>query len=641
MRTLGVQVRYCTTNDEAAAAIHAVIADAAGGAVAIDTETCPLPEWQQPVPIELTLGGKLIKRMPKEDDKPGVDPHRSEIRLVQAYGGGRTVAVVDLLFVSWNVLEPLWRLPLVAHNAAFELKFLARRGIHPDLHDTEQAARLLQGVRTGHSGSRGEGRIWRLSELAKEHLSIEMSKALQRSDWGPINLSKGQICYSAADAVVTRRVWQRMAPLLTDLGRGRAYTLQKACLPVAAAMTLRGVGFDSAAHQELCRTLDEDLAKARRDWVDATGCPPSTKPADIISYITSVLSPEELDRWPKTKNTGALSCTSAALETNAHIPGLRSLLRIQYAEKRLSTFGPDLLRVINPITGRLHPQYIVSGAKTGRWSARDPAIQQVPKNKDKAYNFRRIIVAGEDHLLVGGDYSAMELRAVAALSGDPEMNLAFEAGEDLHTTVAEMASGLVLSELSEADRKRLRDGAKAVNFGVIYGSGPAGLAASALNNYGVEMSLEEATELRDAIFERFPVRRRWAAGNADKFQKAGRITIGIGRVIEEDWEIREGVCRGGKNESALRWTLCHNAPVQGACADCLMRAVISIHERMTGTLVLAVHDELVVEVQEDQAEHAREVLVDAMTQAFAVTFPTVPLNGLVECKIGRSWADVH
>jgi ribonuclease D len=184
--------------------------------------------------------------------------------LLQAYGGGQTVAVIDLLFVSWEVLEPLWRLPLVAHNTTFELKFFARRGIHPDLHDTEQAARVLHGVRS--SGSHGEGRIWRLSELAKEHLSIEMPKGLQRSDWGAITLSKGQICYSAADAVVTLRVWRKMAPLLTDLGRGRAYTLQKACLPAAAAMTLHGVGFDAAAHQELCRNLDEDLAKARRDW---------------------------------------------------------------------------------------------------------------------------------------------------------------------------------------------------------------------------------------------------------------------------------------------------------------------------------------------------------------------------------------
>ena len=296
------------------------------------------------------------------------------------------------------------------------------------------------------------------------------------------------------------------------------------------------VGFDVAAHQELCRTLDEDLANARRDWVDTTGRPPSTKPADIIAYITSVLSPEKLDRSPKTKNTGALSCASATVEANAHIPGVRSLLRIQYAEKRLSTFGPDLLRMINPITGRLHAQYIVSGAKTGRWSARDPAIQQVPKNKDKAYDFRRIIVAGKDHLLVGGDCSAMELRAVAALRGDPEMNRAFAAGEDLHTTVTEMTSGLVLSQLPEAERKRLRDGAKAANFGVIYGSGPAGLAGSALNDYGSEMSLQEATELRNTIFEQFPVRRRWAAGDADNFQRAGRITIGVGRVIEEDWE---------------------------------------------------------------------------------------------------------
>ena len=95
------------------------------------------------------------------------------------------------------------------------------------------------------------------------------------------------------------------------------------------------------------------------------------------------------------------------------------------------------------------------------------------------------------------------------------------------------------------------------------------------------------------------------------------------------------------NNSVLRWTLCHNAPVQGVCADCLMRAVISIHGRMPGTLVLAVHDELAVEVPEDQAEHARDGTCGGHDASFRSDLSTAPLNGLVECKIGRSWADVH
>ena len=135
--------------------------------------------------------------------------------------------------------------------------------------------------------------------------------------------------------------------------------------------------------------------------------------------------------------------------------------KVLEAEKWLSTFGPSLLSMLNPATGRLHAQYLVSGAKSGRWSARNPNIQQIPHDRDT----RRIIVAAPGQVFVAGDFSSMELRAVVHISGETAMTEAFAASRDLHKLTAEAVLGVALDELGETEKERLRTLAKAVNFG--------------------------------------------------------------------------------------------------------------------------------------------------------------------------------
>ncbi len=195
LSTLDIELVSCADDATANSVVAEIIADAGTGPIGIDVETAPLPEYANPVPLRLTVRGRPMKIQPTPRDRAGLDPHRSEPRLVQLYGGGARVAVLDMKLVSWDVLAPLWQHPLVAHNAMFELAFLAKRGIHPSIQCTMQAAGLLLGVRRRS-----------LAEACSIYLGVDVPKAHQTSDWAAPTLSRGQLAYAAADAVLTRRL---------------------------------------------------------------------------------------------------------------------------------------------------------------------------------------------------------------------------------------------------------------------------------------------------------------------------------------------------------------------------------------------------------------------------------------------------
>src|SRR5512144_2251673 len=211
----------------------------------------------------------------------------------------------------------------------FELAVLAKRGIHPRIQCTMQAAGLLLGVRRRS-----------LAEACSVYLGTDVPKAHQTSDWGAPTLSRGQLAYAASDAVLTRRLWMKTSRLKAK-GRDLAYRLQRDCLPAAAAMELRGVALDLDAHAALCDRWGVDLAEARRAWVAVTGSPPPSKPADAARYLEQALPEEDLLRWVRT-STGGLSTAADQLEKVAHLPAIRPLLRIKKCEKLISAFGPKL-----------------------------------------------------------------------------------------------------------------------------------------------------------------------------------------------------------------------------------------------------------------------------------------------------------
>jgi DNA polymerase I-like protein with 3'-5' exonuclease and polymerase domains len=234
-------------------------------------------------------------------------------------------------------------------------------------------------------------------------------------------------------------------------------------------------------------------------------------------------------------------------------------------------------------------------------------------------------------VLIGCDWNQVELRAAAWISGDPALTAIYEQGLDLHAEMAALMAGVPISAVS----KEQRQAAKAVSFGSIYGIGPVALAQNAFADYGVEMTEREAREALNRFFTRFAILDQWRRRHADQSVAQGFIRIGAGRVVEAAWE------PGRK----LTFPQCCNLPVQGICADAMLRAITLVHarlskQRINGSLIACIHDELLLEVTEQEAEAARDILHAAMVEAFELTFPGAPITNVAAAAIGPTWADL-
>jgi DNA polymerase I len=607
-----------TTDAEAVPLLERVLADAAdGGPLGLDIETFVPPDLVPAPVVTLTRTGARVAK-PK-DDKTGLDPHRAQVRLLQVYGGGETCAVLDMRTVSWEVIAPLWARQLVVHNSQFELAFFRAQSIFPErVECTMQGAGLMLGV---HRRS--------LADAAQEYLCWTVPKDLQVSDWGAESLSSDQLAYAALDAVAALLLWDKLERDLKSSGRWDAYLLQRDAVPAAVEMAWFGMPIDTVELDTQIAAWSDELADARTAWQEETGTPPPSKPSEIRAWLAGALDEAVLAAWPRTKKSGALGTGASELERAGHLPALRPLLSLKRMEKLLSSFGATLKAQVNPITRRIHAHYNVAGTKSGRWSCSRPNLQQIPGER-LAPGFRSIFKAPEGRVVIGADYSQMELRAAAEVSGDPALRKIYEDGLDLHEITAAAMASVKPSSVTKEQRGR----AKPVNFGSIYGMGAEGLAAAAWNGYRVEMTIKEADNALRAFFRNFPTLKRWMRQHADRCQQRRHIVIGSGRVVENAWEPK-----------GIRYTQCCNLPVQGICADVMMRAVAAVYDRLRteghdAIMVAQIHDELILETDEQVADVVGALLAKEMTRAFAMTFPDAPITGLVDVKVGSSWADL-
>jgi DNA polymerase-1 len=295
----------------------------------------------------------------------------------------------------------------------------------------------------------------------------------------------------------------------------------------------------------------------------------------------------------------------------------------------LSNFGPRLAEHINPVTGRLHASYRIAGAKSGRFTCSAPPLQQLPSAA--APEFKSCITAAPGCILISADWSQIELRAAAWISGDPALTAVYEEGRDLHVETAAAIAGIAPAEVTPQQRQC----AKAVNFGSIYGIKGPSLAANIFDDYGIVMSVREATAALDRFFATYPVLKQWMEQNARESQWRGYVEIGCGRVHLAQWEV--------ETRGHLTYSQCANLPIQGIAADCMLRALPLAHQRLAGLdggLVACVHDELLAEVAEGDAAAAAAILEEVMVEAFTLTFPGAPLRDVVKVASGQSWYEL-
>ena len=307
---------------------------------------------------------------------------------------------------------------------------------------------------------------------------------MQTSDWGAAELSPDQYAYAALDAVAALLLWRRLQSELHAKERWTAYVLQRDAIPGAVEMEWRGMGLDQSALRNEIDNWSAELSDARRAWLKETGEAPPSTDAKLRDWLGQTLSVDELGNWPRTEKTSKLSVAAETFDRAAHNPAIRPLLQMRAKESLLNKFGASLLAAITPSTGRIHAHFNVAATKSGRWSCERPNLQAIPNNHSVP-GFRRIFCADDGRVLVGGDYSQMELRVAAEVSQDGALRKIYEDGLDLHKIQAASMARVPVDEVTD----ELRNRAKPVNFGSIYGMGSKALVSMAWKNYRVAMTL--------------------------------------------------------------------------------------------------------------------------------------------------------
>lgn len=586
LQSAGVAVRFLNEPGQAAAALAELAALPDNGPWGLDIETTPLPAF-------------------RADSKAGLDPWRSSIRLVQVYPGGDTCYVFDVAALG---LPPFMGLlntrALVAHNAVFELKFLLHNGAPP--------------ARLGCTLLQANALQWRrredlsLAALAHTELGWRIDKTLQVSDWGG-DLSPAQRDYAALDAVAAYRLAQLQAARLKDRELVRCYALMRDAQPAIARMERAGCPFDTAAHTALLNQWQEQAETARAELDSLLNGANPDSPAQLAKWLAANLPPDTLETWNRTAS-GQLA-TDADTLAGLSLPALEPLARYKAAVKGLSTYGKGYAAHVSPVTGRIHPSFLIGGAATGRFSCHAPNIQNPPR--DTA--FRALFAPGPGRCLVVADYGQIELRVAALVSGDPDMLSAYEQGQDLHRKTA----AAVLNIEPDAVTKAQRQMAKGVNFGMLFGQGAKGLQAYARASYGVELSLGQAEAARAAFLKTYPALARWQATTRRDAERAKQVRTPGGRCRQLDRNIG---------------TECLNTPVQGGAAECLLAALGALQLPDGAALVNIVHDELVAECDLEQADAVKAEIERAMVAGFLAIFPNGSTRDLVEAHTGPNWA---
>jgi len=301
-------------------------------------------------------------------------------------------------------------------------------------------------------------------------------------------------------------------------------------------------------------------------------------------------------------------------------------LLIEYRElsKLKSTYVDALPGFINPATGRIHTSFNQAGAATGRLSSSDPNLQNIPVRTPRGEAIRRAFVAASGWLLLTADYSQIELRLLAHLSGDPAFVQAFEQGGDIHRQTAALIFGVPQADVTPEMRAR----AKTINFGTIYGQGPFALSRQ------LGITLDEAKAFIQQYFTRFAGVRAWLDRTVAEARARGYVETLFGRrrYVPELKDKNFNVRSFGERTAT-------NSPLQGSAADLIKRAMIGVdhalRERGLETRVLLqVHDELVLEVPERESDQARELVKREMVGAAALRVPLV-----VSIGVGKNWVD--
>lgn len=432
--------------------------------------------------------------------------------------------------------------------------------------------------------------------------------------------------YAGEDADITLRLHETFLPRIASEPKLLAVLteLEIPLIPVLSAMERRGVFVDAQKLRAQSKELAHRLQELEEQAIILAGMPFNlSSPKQIQDILYTKLGLPVREKTP----TGQPSTAESVLQELAlDYPLPKLILEYRGLSKLKSTYTDKLPQQINARTGRVHTSYHQAVAATGRLSSSDPNLQNIPIRTEEGRRIRQAFIAPDGFRIVAADYSQIELRIMAHLSGDEGLLRAFREGEDIHrATAAEMFAVPVTSVAKDQRRS-----AKAINFGLIYGMSSFGLA----RQLGIDRT--QAQAYIDRYFQRYPGVKIFMEQTREQARARRYVETVFGRrLYTPEIDSRNSQRRQGAERAAI------NAPMQGTAADIIKRAMIVVHdallrEGLTAAMIMQVHDELVFEVSERDLERACHVIVETMTAAAQLS---VPLE--VQIGTGSNWDEAH
>ncbi len=527
-----------------------------------------------------------------------------------------------------NQLKPLLedpKLAKVGQNLKYDKNVLANHGINLEgiAEDTMLESYVLNSVATRHDMD--SLAMYYLNEKTISYESIA-GKGAKQLTFNQIELEQAAP-YAAEDADITLRLHQTLKPRLEETGKlASVYReIDLPLVPVLSRMEQRGTLISASTLRQHSQELAERMAELEKEAHDVAGETfnlGSTKQLQALFY--DKLGLPVIKKTPK----GAPSTAEPVLQELAHEHELpRLILEHRSLSKLKSTYTDTLPELIHHRTGRVHTSYHQAVTATGRLSSSEPNLQNIPIRSEQGRRIRQAFIAPEGFKLVAADYSQIELRIMAHLSGDKGLLKAFEKGEDIHKATASEVFGVSLDEVS-ADQRR---SAKAINFGLIYGMSAFGLS----RQLDVERKL--AQQYIDRYFERYPGVLKYMDNIRKQAHDDGFVETLFGRRLY----LPEINARNKQMQQAAERTAI-NAPMQGTAADIIKRAMVEVENWLLrehaddARMTMQVHDELILEVRESALDKIRDGLVKRMSAAADLHVPL-----LVEAGAGDNWDEAH
>ncbi|MFO7613744.1 MAG: DNA polymerase I [Bacteroidales bacterium] len=433
--------------------------------------------------------------------------------------------------------------------------------------------------------------------------------------------------YACEDADITLQLQQVFDPMLDEGGLRKIFEeIEIPLVPVLASMEAEGVMLDTAALREISLQLGKEVVEVEKEIYKLAGEEfniASTRQLGDILYEKLRVT----DKPPRTPTKLYSTSEDVLVKMLYRHPIIQLILDYRSLTKLKSTYVDTLPELVSPRDRRIHTSYNQAVAATGRLSSNNPNLQNIPIRTERGREIRKAFVPrSKDYILLSADYSQIELRIIAALSGDENMLEAFRNRIDIHAATASRVYGLSLEEVTAEMRRR----AKTVNFGIIYGISAFGLSER------LNIPRREAADIIDAYFAQYPGIKAYMDKTIAFARENGYVETILGRRrYLRDITSANATVRGFAERNAI------NAPIQGSSADMIKIAMIRIHDAfnrqgLRSKMILQVHDELVFDVHKPEIEKVKPIIRDLMVNAIPLKVPVE-----VEMDTGENWLEAH